>query len=314
MAKSKTAKGATKGTAEATPEPISNAEIADRFEKIADLLETQDANPFRVRAYRTGAQRIRSLDQPAHKLLAEKGTAGLEELDDIGRSLARAIEQLVLSSTMPLLARLQGDVPPAQIFTSVPGIGPQLAERIYETLNIESLADLHAAAYDGRLEQVPGFGAKRVRAVRETLDGRLRSRRPRRRRAPQAATTPQPSVAELLDVDREYREKAAAGQLRHIAPLRFNPTGEAWLPILHTTRGSTQYTALYSNTARAHELGTIRDWVVIYRDDYLGDGQWTVITSRFGALQGKRVVRGREQESRAYYAAQGEVPAQPEAA
>ncbi len=305
---SKTADGASK--------PISNAEIADRFERIADLLETQNANPFRVRAYRVGAQRIRTLDRPAHQVLAEKGTDGLEELEGIGRSLARAIEQLVESSTLPLLARLQGDIPPAQIFTSVPGIGPELADRIYETLNIESLADLHAAAYDGRLAQVPGFGPKRVRAVRETLDGRLRRTRPRRRSVPRPSTpkgVPSP-VSELLDVDREYREKAAARELPTIAPLRFNPTGQTWLPVLHTSRGDTQYTALYSNTARAHEMGTTRDWVVIYRDDYQGDGQWTVITSRFGALQGKRVVRGREQECRAYYASKGEVAEEPEAA
>lgn len=304
----------TSKKAENAPQPLTNAEIAERFEKIADLLETQDANPFRVRAYRNGAARIRSLDRPAAKLLAEKGTDGLEALPDIGRSLARAIEQLLQDGALPLLARLQGDVAPERVFTSVPGIGPELAERIHETLNIESLGDLHAAAYDGRLEQVPGFGPKRARAVRETLDGRLRSGRPRRRRAPQSATSTLPPVAELLDVDAEYRTKAAADRLPRIAPRRFNPTGQAWLPILHTTRGDTQYTILYSNTARAHELGTIRDWVVIYRDTSQEDGQWTVITSRFGALQGKRVVRGREQESKAYYAAHGEASAEPEAA
>jgi putative hydrolase len=61
------------------------------------------------------------------------------------------------------------------------------------------------------------------------------------------------------------------------------------------------YTALYSNTARAHELDMIHDWVVIYRDDQDGDGQWTVITSQFGPLRGKRIVRGREDECRHYY-------------
>jgi len=310
---SKSAPSKSTQKTDGAPAPITNAEIADRFEKIADLLETQDANPFRVRAYRNGAARIRSLDQPAAKLLAEKGTDGLEALPDIGRSLSRAIEQLVQSNTLSLLSRLQGDIPPAQVFTSVPGIGPDLAERVYETLGIESLADLHAAAYDGRLAQVPGFGPKRVRAVRETLDGRLRSGRPRQRRAPQPARGTPPPVAELLDVDAEYRQKAAADRLPRIAPRRFNPTRQAWLPVLHTTRGNAQYTALYSNTARAHELGTTDDWVVIYRDDPQGDGQWTVITSRFGALQGKRVVRGREQESRAYYAAKGELGAEPKA-
>jgi putative hydrolase len=103
-------------------------------------------------------------------------------------------------------------------------------------------------------------------------------------------------VAELLDVDREYREKAAAGQLERIAPRRFNPTGEAWLPVLHTRRGTRRYTALFSNTARAHDAGTTRDWVVLYHDDGLGEGRHTVITAAFGPLRGRRVVAGRETE------------------
>ena len=294
------------------PAVPTNAEIADTFDKIAELLEVQNANPFRVRAYRTGAETLRGLKRPAAEILAAEGLDGLERLEGIGRSLARAIEQLVTGGKLALLERLRGDVQPARVFTSVPGIGPELAERIHEQLNIESLADLHAAAYDGRLSQVSGFGPKRVRAVRETLDGRLRRREPLRRRSRTEAGTSEPPVADLLDVDREYREKAAAGRLPTIAPRRFNPTGASWLPVLHTTRNGVDYTALYSNTARAHELGVTQDWVVIYRDDRNGDGQWTVITARLGALRGKRVVRGREAESRAYYAALGELDEQGE--
>jgi hypothetical protein len=287
--------------------PPSNEEIASTFEQIAELLEAQGANPYRVRAYRTGAETIRGLKRPASELLAEEGLEGLEELEGIGQSLARAIEQLVHGGKLALLERLKGDVQPWRVLATVPGIGPALAERIYEQLDIESLADLHAAAYDGRLDQVPGFGAKRVRAVRESLDGRLRRRVRPRQSAKHQARPGEPSVADLLAVDQEYRSKAGADRLPTIAPRRFNPTGASWLPVLHTARAGVEYTALYSNTARAHELGTTHDWVVIYRDDQNGDGQWTVITSRFGSLQGKRMVRGREAESRAYYAAQGEL-------
>ena len=69
---------------------------------------------------------------------------------------------------------------------------------------------------------------------------------------------------------------------------------------MHTARGKSQYTVLFSNTARAHELGTIDAWVVIYRDDRDASGQWTVVTARYGALAGKRVVRGRYQECKLY--------------
>ncbi len=80
-------------------------------------------------------------------------------------------------------------------------------------------------------------------------------------------------------------------------PEPFNPTHIAWLPILHTRRGARHYTALYSNTARAHELGATNDWVVIYRDDHRGGGQWTVVTAQHGARRGQRIVMGRDEEN-----------------
>jgi len=107
-----------------------------------------------------------------------------------------------------------------------------------------------------------------------------------------------PPVALLLDIDREYREKAAAGRLARIAPKRLNPEHEPWLPVMHAQRGDWHFTALYSNTERAHRLGQTRDWVVIYYYD--GDhreAQCTVVTETHGPLAGQRVVRGRERET-----------------
>jgi hypothetical protein len=103
-------------------------------------------------------------------------------------------------------------------------------------------------------------------------------------------------------VDREYRERASAGELPKIAPRRFNPEGEAWLPVLHAARGDRHYTALYSNTARAHEMGKTDDWVVLYYDGPDGERQCTVITSDRGHLKGRRIVRGREEECALWYA------------
>jgi putative hydrolase len=102
-----------------------------------------------------------------------------------------------------------------------------------------------------------------------------------------------PSIAVLLDVDREYRERAAAGTLTTIAPRRFNPSGAAWLPVLHTERDGWHFTALFSNTALAHQLHRTHDWVVLYfYDDQHVEGQHTVVTETHGTLAGKRVVRG----------------------
>jgi len=112
-----------------------------------------------------------------------------------------------------------------------------------------------------------------------------------------------PGVDLLLDVDREYREKASAGALPKIAPRRFNPEGKAWLPVLHTRFGPWHFTALFSNTERAHELHRTHDWVVVFfRDGEKEDeGQATVVTEYRGRLAGKRVVRGREPECARHY-------------
>ena len=116
-------------------------------------------------------------------------------------------------------------------------------------------------------------------------------------RLPEHELQDEPSVRDFLDVDREYREKAAQGELQTIAPRRFNPGGESWLPVLHARRGRWHFTALYSNTALAHQLGRTRDWVVIYFYD--GDHverQRTIVTEPRGELTGRRVVRGRADE------------------
>ena len=113
-----------------------------------------------------------------------------------------------------------------------------------------------------------------------------------------------PEVSLLLDVDREYREKAAAGVLPKIAPRRFNPEREAWLPVLHTRFGPWRFTALYSNTERAHDLHRTHDWVVVFaRDDEGNDTQSTIVTEWRGDLRGERVVRGREPECATHYRA-----------
>ena len=121
-------------------------------------------------------------------------------------------------------------------------------------------------------------------------------------RAPvDGGTADEPTVEELLSVDREYRAGAKAGELPLIAPHRFNPEGKAWLPVLHAQRGAQHYTALFSNTLRAHEFGRTHDWVVLYIDGDRGERRYTVLTGRHGVLKGKRVVAGREAECAQHY-------------
>src|SRR3990172_3637350 len=86
--------------------------------------------------------------------------------------------------------------------------------------------------------------------------------------------------------------------LTFMAPRRFNPENEKWLPILHTRRGDRHYTAVFSNTARAHALGRTRDWVVLFHhEDDTPEGQATVVTEYRGPLAGRRGGRGGEAET-----------------
>ncbi len=120
-----------------------------------------------------------------------------------------------------------------------------------------------------------------------------------------------PPVALLLAVDARYRGAATADHLPRIAPRRHNPDGAAWLPVLHDERDGWVWTALYSNTARAHELGHTHDWVVVYyhHPDDGDEGHATVVTEHRGPWRGQRVVRGREGECAIHALALGLEPA-----
>jgi Holliday junction resolvasome RuvABC DNA-binding subunit len=228
-----------------------------------------------------------------------EGLAGLDALPGVGPGIAAAIAEMLACGRWGKLERLRGDVDAEALFRTVPGIGPELARLIHDELGIDTLEALEVAAHDGRLERLPRVGPRRAAALRAALTALLDRRRALRRGARAAVAGAQPPVEALLDVDREYREAAAADRLPKIAPRRFNPNGEAWLPVLHTQRGDWHFTALYSNTARAHELGRTRDWVVIYAADRdHAERPYTVVTVTAGPMAGRRVVRGRESECR----------------
>jgi putative hydrolase len=271
-------------------------QIADKLRQAADLLAQQGANPFRVSAYRRAADAVVHQAWDLREILDREGIGGLVALPHIGRGIAAAIVEMLRTGRWSQLDRLRGTLDPVRVFRTVPGIGPALAQRVHNTLAIDTLEALEIAAHDGRLETVSGIGPRRAATVRGALQSLLGATRVIRRAADG------PGVATLLDIDGEYRQQAAAGALRTIAPRRFNPEGKAWLPVLHARRGRWHFTALYSNTARAHERGQTRDWVVVYfYDDDHREGQHTIVTETRGPLTGQRVVRGREQECLALY-------------
>lgn len=278
-----------------------NTTIADALDQLADRLAEREANPHRVQAYRFAAQSVRQAERPLADLLEEGGVEGLKNLPGVGDSLASRIAGFIETGRLQLLERLRDEFSPA-LFTRVPGIGRELAKRIYDALGVETLEELEMAAYDGRLEQVEGFGRRRVRALRAQLHTMLGRRARRRAQRYHPASAPAPSVAMLLNVDLEYRYRNRQGELRLIAPRRFNPEDEAWLPVLNTRRGAWRFTAMFSNTARAHELGKTDDWVVIYAESEGVEHTFTVVTETRGPLQGRRIVRGQEAACAEFYA------------
>ena len=277
-----------------------NHKVADRLLEAARLLQSQGASPARVRAYREAAEAVAALPRAVERIFEEGGVRALDAIPGMGLGIAASVGEMLATGRLGMLERLCGRADPRTLFRTLAGIGPSLAERIHDELHVDSLEGLDAAAHDGRLENVPGVGERRAAAVRASLDSMLR--RPAVPLAAGAAV--EPRVELILDVDREYREKAAAGTLRTIAPRRLNPAREAWLPVLHATRGPWHFTALFSNSALAHRLGRTRDWVLVYFYD--GDHrerQRTVVTEMRGEAHGRRVVRGRERECRSRIAA-----------
>ena len=217
---------------------------------------------------------------------------------DIGKGIAAAIAELIHTGRLTRLDRLRGELEPSKLFETLPGLGPKLAQRIHDDLGIDTLEELEIAAHDGRLETIPGISHGRADIIRASLKSLLT--RPRSKF--NQDTSSGPATGLLLNVDSEYRQRAARGDLPVIAPKRFNPEKKPWLPIMHDVIGDWHFTAMFSNTARAHQLHRTDDWVVIYfYDNDHEEGQHTVVTETKGPMKGKRVVRGREKECLSYY-------------
>lgn len=284
---------------------LSNREIADTLDRVADLLDIEDANAFRVRSYHAAAQTVRDLDEPVVEMLDREGEDSLKKLPGIGEKLAGSIRELATTGRLGLAEQLESEVWPGRLFMKVPGIGESLARRIHEELGIGTLEELEVAAYDGRLERVEGIGPERAEGIRISLSGMLSQSSRRKLRQAIGRETPaqdeKPSVDLLLEIDEEYRRKAARNQLKKIAPKRFNPEGRQWLPVMHVRRAGWDFTVLFSNTELAHRTGKTDDWVVIYFEREGEQHQCTVVTAERGKLEGHRVVKGRERECRERY-------------
>jgi DNA polymerase (family 10) len=147
---------------------IHNSEIADTFEKLADLLEIENANPFRVRAYRNAALTIRGHARSMAELVA--GGEDLSKLPAVGKDLAAKIRTLVKTGELPALKQAEARTPGAlRVMLKIDGLGPKRVRVLHQVLKIRSLRDLERAALNGWVRSVPGFGAKTEARIIEQI-------------------------------------------------------------------------------------------------------------------------------------------------
>src|ERR1700757_4156360 len=143
---------------EAMPSLPGNAEVADQFDLLADLLELEGAESFRVLAYRRAATRMRETSTSVAQL-AVAGRA--KELQGIGKTIEEKIVQIVEKGEIEALTKKKAGVPPEVVlFMKLPGLGPKTAARIWRELGVETLDELKAAAESERLRTLAGLGPK----------------------------------------------------------------------------------------------------------------------------------------------------------
>lgn len=150
---------------------VHNADVAAIFDEIADLLQIEGANPFRVRAYRTGARTLRDLPREVSEMV-ERGE-DLTALPGIGKDLAGKIEEILKTGTTAILEEYYRKVPATLTdLLHIPGLGPKRVKALARELNIRTLAELQKAAQEGRVRGLPGFGEKTERHILDAVAAR----------------------------------------------------------------------------------------------------------------------------------------------
>lgn len=230
---------------------IRNSEIADRFDELADLLSIENANQFRIRAYRNAAGTIRANPKQMADLVAVG--EDLSDLPGIGKDLAAKVEELVETGHLSLLEEVAARTPRVlSEIMKIPGLGPKRVQLLHRELKVRSVADLERAATNGRMRTLPGFGARTEQLV---LDGIKRLQRYGERfKLSTAEETAEPLV-EYLKRCKGVKQITLAGSLRR----RCETVGD--IDILVTaTRGSkvTKWFTAYEDVAEIISRGDTR--------------------------------------------------------
>jgi len=190
--------------------PVQNTDVADIFNKVADLLDIQGANPFRIRAYRNAARSISSLPRNVSDMIEEN--YDLTALAGIGEDLASKIREIVETGALSQLEALEGDTPSElDTLMKVAGLGPKRVKALHQDLGIENLKELRKAAEKGKIHEIDGFGEKTEQTILEELQKAGANKD--RIKLPEAEQRAEPLVAYLKKA-KGIKEITVAGSFR----------------------------------------------------------------------------------------------------
>jgi len=187
-----------------------NDQIAAIFAQLADLLEIQEANPFRVRAYRSAARTISSTADSMSDLI--QAGEDLTKFSGIGKDLARQIQEVIETGQHEQLTELKQEVPQGVVdMLRIPGVGPKKVAIFFNKLNLQSLDELKAAAQAGELSALKGFGKKTEQSILENIDRAAEAGK--RISIAAARDAAEAVVTDLLELN-EVTQAAVAGSCR----------------------------------------------------------------------------------------------------
>jgi DNA polymerase (family X) len=147
---------------------MTNLELAAALGRLADLLELQEANPFRVRAFRNAARVVEARADSVEQLIAQGGDP--QELPGVGKDIAACLRELVETGGLARLEELEAEIPATLIeLVHLPGVGPKKARRLWQELGVTSLAELEAAGREGRIAGLAGFGERSQERILQAL-------------------------------------------------------------------------------------------------------------------------------------------------
>jgi DNA polymerase (family 10) len=236
--------------------PILNSDIAHSLDKLADLLELEGANPFRIRAYRNAARIVGELPRNV-RAMAEAGE-DLAELPGIGKDLADKIMALATTGHIEVLDEAEKRTPPGLLaLLDVPGLGPKKARILNQQLGIKSLAGLVEAARAGKIRELRGFGAKTEERIRKETEKRVAA--PSRIKRPVAEDIAVP-LLRYVSAAKGVRQAAVAGSYRRCR----ETVGDLDIVVAAPSRrGTIDRFVAYEDVAQILSRGPTRSSVVL---------------------------------------------------